>query len=336
MTSFFMIGADEKLKGNRLVELNGLIDWTGIRKHLIGIHKNDIDSQGGQKPYEHVKMLKAVILKEWHSLSDKEMEEALRVRIDFMVFTGFDLAEDTPDESTICRFRNALATRGLDKVIFHEINSQLEKLGLKLKKANGAVIDATIIESSARPRKMITIENDREESGKEPELDIQESADQDARWLKKGNKSYFGYKGFAVADTDDGYIQGIQVEPANVSEITKLEDMLPVVDAKRFYADKGYASEGNRELLKGKIKDGIMHKAARNRPLTKRQKLINKLISKKRYIIEQGFGTLKRLFRFSRASYMTRLKVEAQFWLKAICFNLLKASNKAVVQFNPA
>lgn len=80
------------------------------------------------------------------------------------------------------------------------------------------------------------------------------------------------------------------------------------------------------------MKDGIMHKAARNRPLTKRQKLINKLISKKRYIIEQGFGTLKRIFRFSRASYMTKLKVETQFWLKAICFNLLKASNKATIQ----
>jgi len=29
------------------------------------------------------------------------------------------------------------------------------------------------------------------------------------------------------------------------------------------------------------------------------------------------------------------IKVEAQFRLKAICFNLLKASNKAVVRFNP-
>jgi len=336
MSSFFMIGAEDKLKGNRLVELNGLIDWRGIRKLLIGIHKNDVDPQGGQKPYDHVKMLKAVILKEWHSLSDKEMEEALRVRIDFMVFTGFDLAEDTPDESTICRFRNALAAKGLDKAIFHEVTTQLERLGLKLKKANGAVIDATIIESSARPRKMITIEDDRKESGKEPELDIQESADRDARWLKKGSRSYFGYKSFAITDTDDGYIQGVQVEPANVSEMTKLEDILPMVQARRLYGDKGYASEGNRELLKGKVKDGIMHKAARNRPLTERQKLINRLISRKRYIIEQGFGTLKRLFRFSRASYMTKLKVEAQFYLKAICFNLLKASNKATVSPRPA
>lgn len=169
-----------------------------------------------------------------------------------MVFTGFDLADDTPDESTICRYRNALALKGLDKVIFHEINSQLEKLGLKLKKANGAVIDATIIESSARPRKMITIENDREESGKEPELDVQESADKDARWLKKGNKSYFGYKGFAIADADDGYIQGVKVEPANVSEMTKLEDLLPVVKARRLYGDKGYVSERNRSCSKGR------------------------------------------------------------------------------------
>jgi hypothetical protein len=39
MPSFFMIGAEEKHKGNKLVELNGLIDWTEIHKHLIGIQE---------------------------------------------------------------------------------------------------------------------------------------------------------------------------------------------------------------------------------------------------------------------------------------------------------
>jgi transposase, IS5 family len=70
-----------------------------------------------------------------------------------------------------------------------------------------------------------------------------------------------------------------------------------------------------------------MHKAARNHPLTEGQKEAKKFISKVRYIIEQDFGILKRRFDFTRASYMSKQKVETQFRLKAICLNLLKAVN---------
>ncbi|MCP4482255.1 MAG: transposase, partial [bacterium] len=101
---------------------------------------------------------------------------------------------------------------------------------------------------------------------------------------------------------------------------------------KRLYADKGYASLKNREILKSRgIKDGIMHKAARNRPLTAREKLKNKLISSKRFIVEQCFGTLKRRFNYWRSHYITREKVEAEFILKSVCFNLLKAINKVEI-----
>jgi len=323
MSTFFMVGAEEKFETNRLLLLSKLIDWTRIGKLLKGIHKNDIAPQnGGQKPFDPLKMLKVVLLKEWHSLSDPETENAMRVRIDFMLFTGFDLAEDMPDETTICRFRNTLIRLGLDKKIFDMINAELERSGLKVQRASGAVIDATIIESAARPRRVLCMEEDREET--ESAVHIEESVDKDARWLKKGKRGYFGYKGFAVTDADSGYIQGVKVEPANVSEVTRLEGMLEFVKAERLYADKGYASEANRDALKGKCKDGIMHKAVRGRGLSHWQKLWNKLISKERYIVEQCFGTLKRAFKFRRASYMGCEKVEAQMRMKAICFNLLK------------
>lgn len=71
-----------------------------------------------------------------------------------------------------------------------------------------------------------------------------------------------------------------------------------------------------------------MKKAHKNKPLTSAQKRFNRLISKVRYKVEQGFGTLKRTFRFERASYLTTSKVQAQMTLKAIAFNLLKAFNK--------
>lgn len=325
--SFFMLGANKKIKEtNKLIGLLKLLNWDRCRKHLKSVHKNDIDPKGGQKAYDNLKMFKALLLQQWHSLSDEQLEESLCVRIDFMMFTGFELNDDIPDASTIGRFRNKLIEKNLDKKLFKEINQQLEKLGLKLQKANGAVIDATIIESASRPRRTINIENDREEEN--VEVNIEESKDPDARWLKKGKRSYFGYKGFAMVD-NEGYYLKIHTESANESEINKLETVMTGIKAKRIMGDKGYASASNRELLKQKgFKDGLMHKAQKNKELTPRQKLINKLISKQRYIVEQGFGTLKRKFKFERASYTTKRKVQAQFTLKAICSNLLKAINK--------
>lgn len=74
-----------------------------------------------------------------------------------------------------------------------------------------------------------------------------------------------------------------------------------------------------------------MHRAYKNKPLSERQKLANKLISKKRYIVEQCFGTAKRLFGMARASYFGMVKVNVQVMLKSICMNLKKAANKIFV-----
>jgi transposase, IS5 family len=71
-----------------------------------------------------------------------------------------------------------------------------------------------------------------------------------------------------------------------------------------------------------------MHKAQTNNPLSQRQKNANKHISKIRYIIEQCFGTIKRICGMARASYSGTEKLNAQFTLKAMRQNLLKAANK--------
>jgi len=153
------------------------------------------------------------------------------------------------------------------------------------------------------------------------------SCDPDARWLKKGNRSYFGYKAFVCADAKHGFIMNVDVTPANVSEVRSMELAIGPLRPARLYADKGYASAENRELLGlSGIKDGIMHKAVKNKPLTKWQKLFNRMISRKRYPIEQAFGTLKRRFKLDKASYMTLAKVRAEALMKAIASNLLKAA----------
>lgn len=314
--NFFTFGARERVKKDHyLIRLDKLIDWSPIANLLRGLHVNEIHSRGGPKAYNNLSMFKALLLGQWHSLSDPALEDALRLRLDFMLFTGFEMADETPDETTLCRFRNILVEKELYNPIFMELNRQLEELGIKVKKADAALVDATIILSAARPRQTI------EENGK-----IKQSADEDARWVTKGSKSYFGYRGYAIADGKNGFIQHISVRPANESETRQLPSLLTHLHGERVFTDKGFSSLENRQALKKMgMKDGISHKAAKNHPLRFSQRLFNKIVAKRRFRIEQAFGTLKRRFRMNRTCYFGRMKVEAQMYYKVMCFNLNKA-----------
>ncbi|MBE8214951.1 MAG: transposase [Endozoicomonadaceae bacterium] len=57
------------------------------------------------------------------------------------------------------------------------------------------------------------------------------------------------------------------------------------------------------------------------------------MIKKTRWVIEQSVGTLKHLFLFTKAKYFSIEKVLTQAYLKVICVNLLKASNKISCDF---
>ena len=64
------------------------------------------------------------------------------------------------------------------------------------------------------------------------------------------------------------------------------------------YGDKGYQSAKNEKLLKEKnIKNRILKKAKKNKPLTEIEKKFNKLCGGKvRYKVERTFGSIKRWF----------------------------------------
>ena len=326
--SFLRTEAERRVKASPLLRLEVLLDWKALGETL-----GDLGRSGyGPSGYDPIQLLKGLVLQTWHSLSDPALEEALRLRMDFMLFTGFD--HRVPDETTFCRFRNLLIHQGKWEALFQEVNRQLQEAGLQVAPTKGAVLDATLIESAARPRKrprkhLETQAVDREEdevAAFETTGETHLSVDPDATWLKKGRKSYFGYKAFVTTDSTHGAIHRVYVTPAHVSEMGALEAALGDVRPEKLYADKGYASAANRDLLRKRgVRGGLMYKAARGRPLSPWQRKANKVISKSRYIVEQAFGTLKRRFSFARASYMTRVKVEAQLILKAIAFNLVKA-----------
>ena len=290
MGSFFELGVKEHLGSeNQLVKLSKIINWNKLLPQLGNVHKED-----GPRGYDPLKMFKAILLGQWHSLSDPGLEQSLRVRLDFLQFTGFMLGDDLPDETTFCRFRNKLIKQGKLDLLLNEINTQLESIGLKVKSANTAIVDATIIKSNARPCKTL------EPQGNEI-YETKLSADVDARWLKKGKKSYFGYQGFARVDAE-GFIDKAHVTPANLAETKELDRMSDGLEpGVRVMTDKGFASKENREMLRAKkLKTGLMYKATNSRNLTEKQSLFNKLVSKVRWRVEQCFGTMKRMFGMKR------------------------------------
>lgn len=310
-----------------LIKLDHILDWQEIEECLSAHKVHYLSDNGGRPAYPPLSMFKAVLLGQWHSLSDPELEYSLIARIDFQLFSRFDDFR-IPDHSTLCRFRNWLAHNNILPELLDLINAQLVEKGLKVEKAQAAVIDATIIQTAgAKQRQAIEVDENQSIT-----QETAPSKDSDARWIKKGGKYTLGYKQHTRTD-HQGYIEKLHITPANAHECKHFEPLLKgVAEGATVYADKGYDSRANRKHLKAaKLSDGIMQKAHRNRPLTDAQKIRNKLLSKDRYVVEQSFGTQHRKFRYARAAYFGLVKVAAQSHLKAICLNLLKAGNRLSV-----
>jgi IS5 family transposase len=311
-----------------LDKIRTFIEWKNIENILKKKYKKRA-SADGRPAYPPLPMFKLLLLQRWYGLSDPAAEEALKDRISFIRFTGFSLESPLPDYSTICRFRNTLLDTDLYTLLFSEVNRQLEEKHLFVKGVTGAIVDATIIESSRRPRKVMEImPEDRKEDKTDAMSLISYSDDTDATWIKKGKRPYYGYKAHVSVDAKDGYVIGGHVTPANVADITELEKLIThLPEGSIVLADKGYASEKNRIILRdNKLEDGIMEKAARNRPLTPIQIITNKLISSLRYKVERSIGTLKRGYQFSRMRYIGLKKANMEFLLNSMAFNLKKAA----------
>lgn len=286
----------------------------------------------GNPAYPPLVMFKILLLQRWYNLSDPGVEQALLDRLSFIRFMEFSIEDDVPDETTICRFRNGLIRLNVLDKLLAMINSQLEGKGLLVRE--GAVVDASVVESQRRPRKVIDVmPEDRDEDADEQETAMEYrvsySDDTDAAWLRKRNRAYYGYKLHAATDSRDGFVLCGHITPANRSdtgEFEKLVDDAGLDPGDWVYADKGYCSGKNRDILFERgLEDGTMDKTPRGGRLTEFEKARNRSISSVRQIVERAFGTLKRGYDFFRSRYVGQAKVEGEFHILAMAFNLKKA-----------
>ena len=107
-----------------LLKLDQVIDWQPIEQYLNRQRTRYLRDHRGRPAYPLLSMFKAVLLGQWHSLSDPELEHSLITRIDFNLFCRFDELS-IPDYSTLCRYRNWLAQDDTLSELLKLINCQL-------------------------------------------------------------------------------------------------------------------------------------------------------------------------------------------------------------------
>jgi IS5 family transposase len=80
-----------------------------------------------------------------------------------------------------------------------------------------------------------------------------------------------------------------------------------------------------QSLRQAGIEDRIMHKAKRNKPLTRWQKTMNRAISPIRTAVERCFGTLKRSYGWRRVRYIGLARNATHLDFLAAAMNLRRA-----------
>ena len=146
-------------------------------------------------------MFKVLILKTLYNLSDDQTELQIRDRISFMEFLGLTFADIVPDAKTIWLFAEQLKELGLERKLFEQFEKELVRQGFAAK--GGLIVDGTFVEV---PKQRNTKdENAQIKNGEVPETlsenpHVLAQKDVDARWTKKNDVSYYGYKDHVLAD----------------------------------------------------------------------------------------------------------------------------------------
>jgi IS5 family transposase len=292
----------------KLKALNEVIEWEPLGRLALQVRSGEV----GRRPYDALAMLKALYLASLYDLSDPGLEEALIDRVSFRLFCGFGLDQGTPDETTLCRFRNDCAAAGVLSAAFEEVNRQLAARGLVLRK--GTMMDATLVAAASRRPPL--------EAGSKPSVPGEPAA----TFTRKGGRTYFGYRLHVGVDQGSRLIRRLALTPAHVNESLVAEALI-CGDERAVLADKGYENKTRRARLKAlRVKDRIMHRSHKNQDaLPSWQAKRNKLIAPRRAPVEGVFANFKRLYGRARVRYRNFMHNLADFHRLATAYNLRRA-----------
>src|SRR6478672_5225481 len=315
-------------KGDPLETIKKIVPWEDFRTDIEAVTETKPEerkSNAGRKPYDTILKFKIMVLQSLHNLSDEATECLIRDRISFMRFLDLELEDPVPDATTIWLFREALAQAGLINELFERFGQHLEAEGYIAR--GGQIIDATIV--SAPKQRNTKEENETIKAGKTPEGWEQQPAknaqkDKDARWTKKNDASFYGYKNHLGVDKAHKLIRRYTETDASVHDSQKLDEVLDKANtSNEVWADSAYRSVEAEAKLKAKgYKSRIHRRGARNHPLPKRQQDANTTRSRVRARVEHIFGDQQNAMggKFVRTIGMARAR--AKIGLMNLVYNM--------------
>jgi IS5 family transposase len=277
--------------GDPLDNLNKIVDWSVFAPVLERIPVAVPKGPGGRPGFKPDLMFKILVLQSLYTLSDEQTQFQILDRRSFHRFLDLTDADVVPDQNTIRMFRETLVKANLLEALFESFRQRLEAQGFITRK--GQIVDASFVEVPRQRNRRK--ENETIKKGEVPEGWAENPKrlmhkDLDARWTKKHDVAYFGYKNHANVDLESKLIIRAVVTDASVHDSQALDAVTHKGDGPTFL-DSAYTGPACEEVLKSKdIKAYIIEKGARNRPLTAVQQEANRAKSKFRSRVEHVFG----------------------------------------------
>jgi IS5 family transposase len=318
-------------KQDPLERLSSHIDFEYFRKDLESALRSPSDaSKGGRPAYDVVLMFKILILQRYYNVSDDAIEFAILDRLSFMRFLGLGINDAVPDAKTIWLFRDTLTRQNLIEKLFQRLDNQLDKDGIIVHK--GKIVDASIIEV---PR----TRNSRQENidlkaGKIPakwkkkeNLNKLRQKDTDARWTRKNNQNFFGYKNHIKTDAKTKLITAFKVSSANVDDGGMVKELLNKKEDgnQPLYGDCAYRGKKLDIIYREfKVINRINEQGYRHKKITRIQEKRNYRKSKVRARVEHVFGFMANSMNGKYLRYRNFIRNEAGIGLMNLTYNLFR------------
>ena len=277
--------------GDPLANLDSIMDWELFLPVLAQLPAAEPKGPGGRPSYAPLFMFKILVLQFLYGLADAQTQFQILDRRSFHRFLGITDADAVPDQNTIREFREKLTRAELHQALFEAFHARLAERGLLTRK--GHIADASFVEvprQRNRPAENETIKQGGVPDGWADNPKRLAHKDMDARWVKKGEETHYGYKNHVNMDRESKLIVRAAVTDASVHDSQALAQIVRPGDPET-WLDAGYAGQPVAEMLAGmQITAHICEKAQRGRPLTRAQKRANRRKARVRARVEHVFG----------------------------------------------
>lgn len=249
-------------------------------------------TKGRRPPYPTGVMVRVLVVKLLHRLSDEQTEFQLLDRRIIRRFCGLEHSRNIPDRTTIWGFECRIGIDGVT-ALFNEMDRQIRAHGLEARA--GPIVDTTLAPAPKQhftKKEKALLEQDAALAGWKPAKRRQK--DVDASWTKKHGKSYHGYKFTVSVNRKHKFVRTWVANTASVHDSQHLEAALDEWNTSaEIYADKGYVGTEQEEQFREQgYRPQLQRKAKKGVSLLACQERWNRRIAKVRARVEHVFAAI--------------------------------------------